>query len=478
MEKGIRLRETRRQQLVLCLVLFALAVGIPRLLSSEGNPDGANCTGPKTIQEPELEQESLSTERRVLEALDKLLQGTTTKSDVDICRDTLFSGLGLMDWEAYEVLSEACKKTEAISRLFRWIEAQTSYTYDEILSLQLVHTSNLGEAYTDIYAQVLCDVFLKEPAIFLACLDHSPDDERGSESVVYMTISAAKATEKDDRIRRLTKDLIDSKNLSEGAVIWAGLMHESLCAFTQVAEPTKKTTSIPVLLYHHLLPRAEIIDNRNGMIVPLEEFQLQMAWLKEKGYKTPTLTQFRAWLKGEIELSENSVLITFDDNYHSVKDYALPILEENGLTAVSFVIGTCSDGSEAETNHVNWGDMVSLHDTKIIDFQSHTYDGHTETLGEPDILSWSHEQFNHDLERLENCFEDHGLTKPRVFAYPYGAVNHVLTDVLALRDYQLAFTTKHGLVAQGDDPFRLKRIIIWPGTTLEQFQARMGYQQE
>ncbi len=234
------------------------------------------------------------------------------------------------------------------------------------------------------------------------------------------------------------------------------------------------TESVPVLLYHHVLPRDEISDNENGMIVPVEEFQSQMAWLKENGYVTPTLPQLLDWLNNEGELPPKSVVITFDDGYISIKDYVFPILKENGLKAVAFVIGARADGPTAGLYHLSWDDIISIQTSQTIDFQNHTYDGHTGTHIGPDILSWPPERFSEDLQHFEDCFEDHGLDRPLAFSYPFGAVNNTMTDVLSQQHYKLAFATKHGFVKQGDDPLSLKRIIIWPGTELDEFEQRIS----
>ncbi len=237
---------------------------------------------------------------------------------------------------------------------------------------------------------------------------------------------------------------------------------------------TEMAKSIPILLYHNILPQNEIQNNANGVTIAVEEFQNQMNWLNQNGYITPTLSQFVDWLDGEKVLPKRSVLITFDDGYSSVKDYALPILQENDFTAVVFIIGKLTDEPDLSHSHFDWDDIVAIQESQTLDFQSHTYDGHDASKSGPDILSWLPKEFSDDLCRLEDCFVEHNLNMPWAFAYPFGVVNDSMVEVLLQRDYRLAFTTEYGSVKQNDDCLRLKRVIIWPGTDIEMFERRIG----
>lgn len=235
----------------------------------------------------------------------------------------------------------------------------------------------------------------------------------------------------------------------------------------------KNAEYVHVLLYHIVIPEKEVSSNAAGMIVPLEEFQEQMAWLKKNGYTTTTLSQFAAWLHGEGELPEKSVLITFDDGYSSISQYVWPVLEENQFTCTVFIIGAFTDASDTGSEYLSWEQILAMDEAKVAEFQSHTYDGHGGITSNPNILSWSREEIAEDFALLEEAFKSNGLDKPWAFAYPFGAINDHLLEVLAERQYSLAFTTKHGFVKPGDDPLTLKRIIIWPDTTIEQFEHKL-----
>ncbi|HHX28922.1 MAG TPA: polysaccharide deacetylase family protein [Firmicutes bacterium] len=228
--------------------------------------------------------------------------------------------------------------------------------------------------------------------------------------------------------------------------------------------------TIPVLMYHALSSEAHELHADSGTVVPAEEFQAQVAWLKKQGYTTPKMAEFGKWLAGEKTLPRKSILITFDDGYRSFLEYGFPVLQEHGLSAVVFVIGGRTDSSTAGDRHLSWDDMAAMAESGLVEYQSHTYDGHGGTSEAPEILDWQVAELAEDLQRFKGRFRDHGLPLPKAFAYPFGAMSDWMPAVLQEEGYEFAFTIKHGFVCTGDDPFRLNRITIWPGTSLEQFE--------
>lgn len=89
--------------------------------------------------------------------------------------------------------------------------------------------------------------------------------------------------------------------------------------------------SIPVLMYHHILPQKGFIASS------VDEFEAQMKYLHEKGYKTLTSSEFRDFMLGTKSFKK-AVFITFDDGWRDNYIYAYPILKKYGLKATIFVV--------------------------------------------------------------------------------------------------------------------------------------------
>lgn len=186
---------------------------------SDGKPDYSE------KQKPELE--TLSKERKVYVALHTLLNHSLTEEDAFPHRNTIFTGLRFIDWPAYGRLGEAGKEAETIQELFNWINVQETLTDNEISGLQLALLSNLDGAYADMYSTVLFNAFLKEPVVFVECLNYDPDNAENSKNVVMMTVYGAAAKAEDlERVKVVLQELIDCDALSDGAVPWAEAMLE------------------------------------------------------------------------------------------------------------------------------------------------------------------------------------------------------------------------------------------------------------
>jgi peptidoglycan/xylan/chitin deacetylase (PgdA/CDA1 family) len=242
---------------------------------------------------------------------------------------------------------------------------------------------------------------------------------------------------------------------------------------TDHEETFYEASHVPVLLYHHMAPMEEGLHLNNGAIIPVEEFEAQMEYLSTNGYTTPTLREFDGWIKQERVLPAKTILLTFDDGYRSTYEYAFPILKKYGLRAVVFAIGNRFVKESGRFEHLEFADIEAMKELGLITIQSHSFDGHGGTPETSQLASLSEEQVMSDFSQLDTLFAENSLERPFSFAYPFGQSSESITKALQQFDYKLAFTTEHGFAETNDEPYNIKRIIIWPGTTLEQFKNRI-----
>lgn len=95
----------------------------------------------------------------------------------------------------------------------------------------------------------------------------------------------------------------------------------------------KTARIVPVLMYHHVSPSAGMITSTPS------NFESQMAWLSQHGYRSLTAAQFAGHLRGE-SVPERSVMITFDDGYLDNWVYAHPVLLRYGYSALVFLVSS------------------------------------------------------------------------------------------------------------------------------------------
>jgi hypothetical protein len=134
----------------------------------------------------------------------------------------------------------------------------------------------------------------------------------------------------------------------------------SLLFFGSIINQSK---GIPVLNYHR------VADNvNNPLTLSTEEFNEQMDYLYQHGYKDITPDDLLSYLQHGTALPDKSVLITFDDGYRDTYTNAYPILKKYGFTASVFLI---TDVVGHNDWYLNWEQVKEMHQAGFV-ISSHT----------------------------------------------------------------------------------------------------------
>jgi peptidoglycan/xylan/chitin deacetylase (PgdA/CDA1 family) len=231
---------------------------------------------------------------------------------------------------------------------------------------------------------------------------------------------------------------------------------------------------VPVLLYHHVgPPRA---GTPPGLTVSPEQFERQVRWLSKRGYVGIRAADWVAWCREGKPLGPKPVLMTFDDAYADIADYALPVLKRHGFGAVVFVV-TGQIGGENKWDQVSGSAPLPLMTAEQIRYwanQGIEFGAHSRT--HPDLTQLTTDRL---AEEVGGSGEDLARLLGRKvvsFAYPYGPYNEAACRS-AQRAFDLAFTTDEGLNYLGTDLHRLRRTHILPNEALFEFacRARWGW---
>ncbi|MCA9382647.1 polysaccharide deacetylase family protein, partial [Candidatus Dojkabacteria bacterium] len=198
----------------------------------------------------------------------------------------------------------------------------------------------------------------------------------------------------------------------------------------------EKAFSVPILNYHG------ISDSPYKGDILTETFKEHIYSLKNAGYETVSLEDFILFIKGEKDLPENSIVITFDDGIRSSYIKATPILESVDFNAVMFVI-TKFSMHEGTHYYLSLEEVKDMESTPTWEIQPHAYDSHQRTLVGPDEYGTylGNKRYIAGENRLEtteeyrvristefkNTYEEFskymGYT-PISFAYPFGDYGH------------------------------------------------------
>ncbi len=169
---------------------------------------------------------------------------------------------------------------------------------------------------------------------------------------------------------------------------------------------------LPVLMYHKIAERGP-----DGLTVTTDQFDLQLMYMKEKGYRTITFAQLKEMMSMDAKLPKKTVIITFDDAYRNFRELALPLLTKYQFRATVFV----PVAYMGKTNIWDRGSDTILTAEELKQIANR---------GEAEIglHSFLHRSYGDmalaDMEEdLQNCYSTmafHALPFAKVLAYPYG----------------------------------------------------------
>ena len=245
---------------------------------------------------------------------------------------------------------------------------------------------------------------------------------------------------------------------------------------------------LPVVMYHQLTKS----ESKSGKyVLPLEQFEKDLKYLKNKGYQTVTVQQLVAFSEGKADLPEKSVMITFDDGNETLYEYAMPMLEQYGFTAVGFVVGALADRYTELDDHnlnysnLNWQEIKEMSSGNIIDIQSHSFDLHKNTAdrsGAKKKKSETIEQYREflsaDAAKMKMKMVEQTGKEPIAFAYPFGSFSSESREILKENGMKVVFTCEERVniikKAEPECLFGLGRYNRPSGISSESFFEKMG----
>ncbi len=229
---------------------------------------------------------------------------------------------------------------------------------------------------------------------------------------------------------------------------------------------------LAVLQYHRISPGRA--DTYPPLTVKPERFRRQMAWLKRKGYMTIGPGDWLAWCSQGKPLPPKPLLITFDDAYEDLVEYALPLLREYSFKATVFVV-TGEIGGRNSWDERRGSDTIRCMSEEQIRYwsgQGIEFGAHGRTHSDLTTLSA-------DKAAEEVAGSAHDLAQilgsvPRSFAYPHGMFNEAVRRYAA-EVFPVAFSGDEGLNELRTDLHELRRTMVQPTDSLPDFILRVRF---
>ncbi len=209
---------------------------------------------------------------------------------------------------------------------------------------------------------------------------------------------------------------------------------------------------VPILCYHRFGKTC-----KSNLCISERTFIKQVEYLKKNGYHTIHLSNLMDFLNYKTAIPSKSVVITLDDGYRSIYDFAYPLLKRYGYTATLFIY---TDFIEASRNALTWRQLRELK-TAGFEIGSHSI-SHTDLTKklpyENDQTFWS--RITRELITSKKIIDRKLNQDTQFFAYPYGNYNQQILDLFPKAGYKLGLTIRNGGNSFFANPLTLKRSQI------------------
>ncbi len=252
------------------------------------------------------------------------------------------------------------------------------------------------------------------------------------------------------------------------------------------AQSKEVDVKVPVIMYHSILKDKSY---SNDYTITPEQLENDFKYIKEKGYKTVTITDLVNFVYNNKGLPDKCIMITFDDGFYNNYYYAYPLLVKYDLKAVlSPVMVLSEEYSKKQENSVNYGycsfsDLKEMVNSGHIELQNHSYDMHY-SKGRTGINQKSGESFenyksviSNDLKTAQELLKEITGDYPQCMTYPFGTFNENTVKVIKEMEFKASLScieTTSIITKDKESLYNIGRYLRKNSYTTKQFFDRIG----
>jgi biofilm PGA synthesis N-glycosyltransferase PgaC len=222
--------------------------------------------------------------------------------------------------------------------------------------------------------------------------------------------------------------------------------------------------------------------------VTAAQLKSHLDYLDRAGYQPVSLDDLSKAQRGELQLPDRAVLLTFDDGLQSYRDTVIPMLARRGYPSVLSVVTGWLDGKRVPKGYngkmMDWASIKSLEKNPLVEIASHSHNLHHAIPSNPygntsyasttrryDAESGEYES-EYDFEsRIRNDLQESmrrlhtklGIS-PAALTWPYGAYDQVTIGIARSLGFPFQITLDEGDINLAELP-RIRRILVTAGTT-------------
>ncbi len=186
--------------------------------------------------------------------------------------------------------------------------------------------------------------------------------------------------------------------------------------------------NIPILAYHKIDTAFEWGINT----VSPHTFEKQIRYLYNSGFQSVKIQDI-VYNKVRVE---KPIVITFDDAYRSVHEFAFPILNKYQFSATVFVISDYVGKNNSWDTNIGGKTCMHLNFREICALIAADWEIGSHTVTHPDLIGLSDEDLISELRLSKTRLEDRLSVPVRIISYPYNRVNISVIEYARKIGYQ------------------------------------------
>ena len=239
--------------------------------------------------------------------------------------------------------------------------------------------------------------------------------------------------------------------------------------FLQVLPVFKDTQKeVLIIMYHQISENSALWGD---YVIPEKLLDSDFKYLKDNGYTPIKIKDLIDFTKGNKDLPQKPVIITFDDGQRSFLTKVLPLLEKYNFPANTNIVGSLVDlyTENGETDdryaYLNWNDIKILSEHPLVEIGHHSYNFHSLGLrrGMGKIYGESNSAYTEIIKTDIKTLNDKLLMNigfvPYIMAYPYGIKNKTLEEIVKSEGFSVTLSCRECInkIYVGDELFELGR---------------------
>jgi len=195
------------------------------------------------------------------------------------------------------------------------------------------------------------------------------------------------------------------------------------------------------------------------------EFESLLSQLRKLGYQTVSSREFLAWQRGELQLPERTVVLTFDDGYASHFEVVVPLLLRYHFSGTFFIAPLLV----GKPGYVTWEQLRKLVFLGM-EIGSHG-------LSHEPLTTLSGERLQRELTQSKRTLETQLGITVRAIAAPRGFWNRAIADAVQQTGYEAAWVSTIGTNGPETNALALRRVVVrWPFSSQRVVSMVEGWQ--